>query len=152
MNSSALPTIGALFSAAFLIAAPTASADVVFTVRDRLATIEVAEVTTLYVDGQLVRSFRLDAEEGDITIPVHVDDAARHSFGLCGHILVRDFDGHIRKQVIKVTGTLEDVANRSYEAVASNDFTRFYLVDTTDSRPASTITNEDLPTCSPATS
>ncbi len=126
--------------------------DIVFSVRDRLATVEVGEVTTLYVDGQLVRSFRLDAEQRDIEVPVRVPDNGKHSFGLCGHILVRAPDGLIRKQTIKVTGTIEDVEGRRFEAVASNDFTRFYLVDTTEGRPAAAVVNEDNSECTPAVS
>ena len=133
--------------------ARAAAHDVSFTIRDRLAIDEVAEVTTIYVDGNLVRSFRLDSDNRDVTIPVTVvDDGEPHHYSLCGHILVREPDGHVRTQGFAVGGLIADVADRSFEAYASDNFTRFFLLDTTAGRTPTKIQPNEINTCTPAIS
>lgn len=71
---------------------------------------------------------------------------------MCGHILVREADGTITKKAFDVSGTITDVAGRDFEAVASDDFTRFYLVDTTLGRSPASITPRQQHACAPAVS
>jgi len=145
--------VAAWLTLAGLSCAPgAAAAQVTFHVRDRVATDEVAELTTLYIDGQMIRSFSLDEHDRDTTITVTVPADGAHEYGLCGHIVIREPDGTTRTQAIDVTGTLGEVADRDFEAVASDDFTRFYLVDTTPDRPPVQITPRHAHACAPATS
>jgi hypothetical protein len=145
--------------AALLIAATTAvpasraDAEAVFQIRDRLAPDEIAEATTVYVDDQLVQSFHLDGDAHDITVNVTVPDGAgEHHYALCGQLLLREPDGTTRKQSFAVGGMLSDVGGREFEAFASNDFTKFYLVETTAGRPPTVILPEETHACVPAVS
>ncbi len=144
--------IAALLAVAAAWSPCHAAADVMFRVRDRMASDEVAELTTLYVDGQMIRSFRLDADNRDDTVTVTVPDAGPHEYGLCGHIVIHDPDGTLRQQAIDVTGTIEDVADRDFEAIASEDFTRFYLLETTQGREPTKLTLRKAHACAPAVS
>jgi hypothetical protein len=142
-----------LLTATFALPASAAAAEAVFRIRDRLAPDEIAEVTTVYVDDQLVRSFRLDGDAHDITVDVTVPDGAgEHHYALCGQLLLRRQDGSTRKQTFAVGGMLSDVGGREFEAFASDDFTRFYLVETTAGRPPSVILPEETHACVPAVS
>jgi hypothetical protein len=129
-----------------------AMADVTFRIHDQLATDEIAEVTTVVVDGQTIRSFRLDSDERTIDISVTVPDAGTHQYGFCGHLLIREADGHIVKKPFDITGEISDVADRDFEAVASDDFTRVYIVDRTLGRPPATIRPGLARACVPAVS
>jgi hypothetical protein len=141
----------ALLGSAPLAARP-AAAQAMFRVHDRVAADEIEEVTTLLIDGKTIRSFHLDADDQEIVIDVTVPSAESHEFGLCGHILVRARDGTTMRRAFDISGLLYDVDGRDFEAVASDGYTHFYLVDTTTGRPAAKI--EPLPghACMPAVS
>ncbi|MBV9538960.1 MAG: hypothetical protein JOY70_08530 [Acidisphaera sp.] len=152
MRPAAAAIVFGLLVAAIL-PAPACRADAIsFSIRDRLAVQEVAEVTTIYVDDILVRSFRLDSAAPDITIAVTVPSAGTHRYTLCGHILVREADGSIRTKGFAVGGTIDDVVNREFEAYASDNFTRFFLLDTTPGRPPAKIDTGETNACTPAVS
>jgi hypothetical protein len=131
-----------------------ASDEQTFRIHDRVASNEIEEVTTLIVDGKTIRSFHLDADDHEIAIDVTVPAAESHEFGLCGHILVRTREGATLRRAFDISGLLHDVSGRDFEAVASDAYTHFYLVDTTKSpdRPPARI--EPLPghACVPAVS
>jgi hypothetical protein len=126
---------------------PTVAADVTFTVRDRLAFAEIEEVTTIHVDGRLIASFHLGAEEPDITVKVAVPEAATHRYTLCGHLFLRDTDGKTIRRDVDAAGSLHDAEGRNFEAVAGEGFTRFYLVDVTPDRVPAEIDVETGPAC-----
>jgi hypothetical protein len=123
-----------------------------FRIVDRVAPDEIEEVTTIIVDGRTIRSFRLDDDAPAISIPVSVAPAESHEFGLCGHILVRAPDGGTVQRSFDIMERLYDVVDREFEAVASDGYTHFYLVDTTAGRPPARI--EPIPgrACNPAVS
>jgi hypothetical protein len=152
MRSPHVAGLLSLLAVTFVL--PCAWADEVsFRIRDRLAVDEVAEVTTLYIDGTLVRSFRLDRNERDVTIPITVpDDRTAHHYALCGHIVVRDPDGQVRTKSFGVGGAIADVAGREFEAYASDNFTRFFLVDTTPGKRPTEIDPQETNVCTPAVS
>jgi hypothetical protein len=139
-------------SFAILLASGAASADQVFRIHDRVAADEIEEVTTLIVDGKTIRSFHLDAAEREISIDVEATDADSHEFGLCGHILVRTADGAPIRRTFDISGVLYDADGRDFEAVASDGYTHFYLVDTTAGRPPARIEPTPGHACSPAVS
>jgi hypothetical protein len=146
---------GGAVAAVLLAALVAAAADdaPTFRIRDRLAIDEVAEVTTVYVDGAMVKSFRLDGAERDVTIPVTVpDQQGPHHYALCGHIQIREPDGHVRTQAFAVGGTIADVAGREFEAYASDNFTHFFLIDTTEGRIPTVIEPTETNVCTPAVS
>jgi hypothetical protein len=152
MQSPALAALATLVLACPLLAAAPACAQEMFRVHDRVASDEIEEVTTLIVDGRTIRSFHLDAEDKDIAIAVTVGSAPSHEVGLCGHILVHTSDGGTMRHAFDISALLSDADGRDYEAVASDSYTHFYLVDTTPGRPPARI--EPLPgrACSPAVS
>jgi hypothetical protein len=144
---------------ATLIALPfarpaAASDEQSFRIHDRVASDEIEEVTTLIVDGRTIRSFHLDADDHEITIDVTVPVADSHEFGLCGHILVRTRDGTTIRRAFDISGLLYDVTDRDFEAVASDAYTHFYLVDTTKTpgRPPAKIEPLSGRACVPAVS
>ena len=145
---------GATVAAAIIALPASATADgATFHIRDRLAIDEIAEVTTVYVDGTLVRSFRLDGGDRDITIPVTVPgEVGPHHYALCGHIQIREPDGHIRTQAFAIGGTIADVEGREFEAYASDNFTHFFLIDTTAGRIPTVIEPTETNVCTPAVS
>lgn len=126
---------------------PATARDVIFTVRDRLAFAEIEEVTTIHVDGRMIASFHLGAEEPDITVKVAVPDAATHRYTLCGHLILRDSDGKVIRREVDAAGSLHDAEGRNFEAVAGEGFTRFYLVDVTPDRVPAEIDVENGPAC-----
>jgi hypothetical protein len=132
--------------------APAGIGEETFRIVDRVAPDEIEEVTTVIVDGRTVRSFRLDEDTPAISIPVSVTPAETHEFGLCGHILVRAPDGTTVQRSFDIMELLHDVVDREFEAVASDGYTHFYLVDTTPGRPPARI--EPIPgrACNPAVS
>ena len=152
MHIAALATLATLVLAAPALSISPAAAQEMFRIHDRVATDEVEEVTTLLVDGKTIRSFHLDADQPEIAITVTVASSDSHEFGLCGHILVRASDGATVRHAFDISGLLYDVDGRDFEAVASDGYTHFYMVDTTPGRPPARI--EPLPghACTPAVS
>jgi hypothetical protein len=142
----------AIMLTAALAGAKPALAEQSFRILDRVAADEVEEITTLIVNGRTIRSFHLDADEREIAIGVTVPTAESHEFGLCGHILIRAADGTTMRRSFDISGLLYDVDGRDFEAVASEGYTHFYLVDTTPGRLPAKI--EPLPghACTPAVS
>ena len=124
----------------------------VFRIHDRVASDEIEEVTTLLINGKTIKSFHLDADEHEIVIDVTVPAAESHEYGLCGHILVHTVDGGVLRRAFDISGLIYDVDGRDFEAVASDSYTHFYLIDTTPGQPPARI--EPLPghACSPAVS
>jgi hypothetical protein len=135
-----------------LFAAPSAHAQAMFRIHDRVAADEIEEVTTLLIDGKTIRSFHLDGDDREIVIDVTVPIAESHEFGLCGHILIRTADGTTMRRAFDISGLLYDVDGRDFEAVASDGYTHFYLVDTTAGRPPARIEPLAGHACMPAVS
>ncbi|MBV9813909.1 MAG: hypothetical protein JO326_14265 [Acetobacteraceae bacterium] len=65
---------------------------------------------------------------------------------------MREADGSIRTKGFAVGGTIDDVVNREFEAYASDNFTRFFLLDTTPGRPPAKIDTGETNACTPAVS
>lgn len=118
-----------------------------FTVQDVRAAREIAETTELYIDGKLVRAFRLDAAQPRIELPVHVEARQdpgghdTHSYGLCGTITVRNADGGAEVHEVNASGLLHDPDGHRFEALGAEDFTRFYLADPDTPQSVETTSN-----------
>ena len=141
MSAAHLPVLALLLALPAALAAPPADATT-FTVHDRRADRELSETTELYVDGQRVAAFSLDAAHDQVSLPVTVaprpgaGTGERHSYVLCGLVTVRNGNGAPETHEVNGTGLLLDPAGHSFEALAADDFTLFYLADPTSTGAA----------------
>ena len=118
-----------------LLTAAAQAEEVSFRIHDRLDPVEIEETTSVYIDGQLIRTVHLDERHPHAIVEVRVEAGANPTYALCGSITVREPDGDVEMHTVDGSGTLTDVADRDFDAVAANDFTVFYLVDITEGRP-----------------
>lgn len=120
-----------------------------FRVHDHRDPAEIEETTVVYIDGREVATFRLGPDRADDVATVTVDRADGHSYALCGRITVRGEDGGVVVREVNGAGSIDDVADRDFDAIAANDFTVFFLRDITEGRPAAAVTAEPRRGCSP---
>lgn len=120
-----------------------------FRIHDQRDPLEIDEVTLVYVDGGEVGRFELGPDREHASMTVTVESAERHAYALCGRVTVRRKDGSVTTREVNGAGVLVDVADREYEAVASNDFTVFYLRDVTVGRAAVPVGIERRRACTP---
>ncbi|MDF7674906.1 hypothetical protein PT277_06155 [Acetobacteraceae bacterium ESL0709] len=103
-----------------------------FTVLDRRADDEVSEVSRLYVNGTLATTFVLsmnhDSQQVVIPVPLGRVDVP---YVLCGEITINR-NGHIETHRVSSEGKLHNPAGHSYEAVGTDNFNDFYLIDYDD--------------------
>ncbi len=130
------------------LAAP-APGPVTFRVHDHRDPAEIEETTYLYVDGREVASFRLGPDRDDAVATVAVDHDGEHRYALCGRITIRGEDGGAVVREVNGAGTIADVADRDFDAIAANDFTVFFLRDITPGRPPAPVTAEPRRGCQP---
>jgi len=110
------------------IALPAHGAEqVTFDIADATDPAEVAEATTVFINGKLVAHFELSAEHPFDVVRVTVPEAQHYDYALCGRITVRAEDGHSETHVLDDGATLQDPSGRHLEALAMDGFTTFYL-------------------------
>lgn len=110
-------------------AAPAAAATISFHVSDQTDPLEVAEATTVFVNGHLVAHFELSAEHPFADVAVSVPSAERYDYALCGRITIRASDGHSETHVLDDGATMPDPNGRHLEALAADGFTTFFLAE-----------------------
>ncbi|WP_419728707.1 hypothetical protein [Lichenicola sp.] len=123
---------GALLAAATLPAPAALATD--FTVVDGRAAEEISETSRLYIDGNLVGTFRLDDRTTEIRMPITLPDGPRiaHDYVLCGEITIRNRAGAPEIHEVSGEGVLRDPRGRVFVALGARDFTLFYLADPSD--------------------
>ena len=103
-----------------------------FTVTDERAPEEISEVSRLYLNGNLVATFRLglskSRETQTITLPAGRNDV---DYALCGEITIMH-NGHQETHQVSSDGQLHSPQDHALDAVGSNNFTDFFLVDYND--------------------
>ena len=152
--SSAAPATGTR-GAPLLVLPAVAAADpglVRFRIQDQLDERELDEFTTIYVNSTVVGAFHLDAKTPDIVLDVAVPRAEHYEVALCGSITFRGQDGEAETHRVDSVGEVDDVEGRIFEALGAADFTEFYLVDRTGSRPPTAPRRGEGGVCVPATS
>ena len=123
-----------------------------FRIQDQLDERELDEFTTIYVNSTVVGAFHLDAKTPDIVLDVAVPRAEHYEVALCGSITFRGHDGEAETHRVDSVGEVDDVEGRIFEALGAADFTEFYLVDRTGSRPPTAPRRGEGGVCVPATS
>ena len=100
-----------------------------FVVVDGRAAEEISETSRLYIDGNLVGTFRLDDRTTEIRMPITVPDGPRiaHDYVLCGEITIRNPAGAAEIHEVSGQGVLRDPQGRVFVALGARDFTLFYL-------------------------
>ena len=93
---------------------------------------EVEETTSVFINGELAATFRLDATHPSIERTIAVPVADTYDYALCGRITVRKADGHTETHVLDDGATLAKVDGMRFEALAAQDFTTFYLSELRD--------------------
>ncbi|QDH23945.1 hypothetical protein D5366_00170 [Neokomagataea tanensis] len=130
-----MPLLSSILVAA---AAPEARAQTLpsFQVHDTKAPEEISETSRLYVDGKLAATFRLNLAHTDETktIPLPVGRTTM-SYALCGEITIIH-DGRQETHSVSSAGMLHHPEGRVLEAVGSQHFTEFFLVDYDDAMTA----------------
>ncbi len=103
-----------------------------FTVHDGRAPDEVSESTRLYLNGHLAATFRLDLAHADdtATIPLPLG-RVDIPYTLCGTVTVMH-DGHAETRDVSGEGVLHNPDGHYFEAVGSENFKDFFLMDETD--------------------
>ena len=121
------------------LAWPAAAAVISFHVSDQTDPAEVAEATTVFVNGKLVAHFELSADHPFADVAVSVPAADRYDYALCGRITIRAADGHSETHVLDDGATMPDPNGRHLEALAADGFTTFFLAERTgEQAPAPT--------------
>ena len=103
------------------------AATISFHIADATDPAEVAEATTVFINGALVAHFELSAAHPYGDVEVKVPEAARYEYALCGRITIRAADGHSETHVLDDGATLIEPAGQHLEALATDGFTTFYL-------------------------
>ncbi|MCH4023368.1 MAG: hypothetical protein LKH81_13195 [Acetobacter sp.] len=119
-------------SAAFigLLLLPVATLAADFTVMNERANEEISEVSRLYLDGKLVATFQLDADNPrEIKHIVSPRVGPDYHYALCGEITIRRFDGHSETHQVSSSGVLHNPDGHVFQAWGQADFTDFYLLD-----------------------
>lgn len=127
MNKTAL-----LFAAltAFIPASALAGS---FTVTDDRASIEVSEVSRLYIDGALVAVFRLDENTPSITKTIETPAGRiNHNYALCGHITILTPEGKTQTHEVSSEGILNAPDGHHLVGLGDENFTDFFLRDPSD--------------------
>ncbi len=111
--------------------AAATAATVSFHISDETDPAEVAEATTVFINGQLVAHFELSANHpfGDVAVTLPAADT--YEYALCGRITIRAADGHSETHVLDDGATMGDPSGRHLEALASDGFTTFFLAERT---------------------
>lgn len=104
-----------------------------FDVEDGCSPDEVSEVSRLYVDEQLVATFRLDQEHATQTAHVETPmGRTTHSYALCGEITIRRPEGKVEIHQVSGEGVLHEPDGHHLVALGARNFTQFYLADPDD--------------------
>jgi hypothetical protein len=102
-----------------------------FAITDAVDPMEIAEDTTVFINGKLVAHFALSADHPFAEVQVTIPEAGRYDYALCGRITIRAADGHSETHVLDDGATLTDPEGRRLEALATDGFTTFYLGERT---------------------
>jgi len=111
-------------------------ATVSFHITDETDPAEVTEATTVFINGQLVAHFELNATHAFGDTAVTIPAAQHYDYALCGRITIRAPDGHSETHVLDDGATMTNPDGRRLEALASDGFTTFFLAER--SGPAAT--------------
>ncbi|EHH68517.1 hypothetical protein GMO_12870 [Gluconobacter morbifer G707] len=107
-----------------------------FTVTDERAPEEISEISRLYLDGNLVATFRLGLSKSHETQTIRLPAGRLDvDYALCGEITIVH-NGHQETHQVSSEGQLHNPEGHSLDAVGSNNFTDFFLVDYDDSTVA----------------
>ncbi len=123
-----------------------ARGNVGFTVIDELSPDEVAEDTTLFVNGERLGAFHLSREQPSARIEAEIPSADRYDYMLCGLATTEAADGARQEHRVNDSGTIADPAGRTLSAY-TNAYTSYFLVDVTPDRPHTQITIHTGPRC-----
>ncbi|MFT8418034.1 MAG: hypothetical protein ABF636_04275 [Acetobacter sp.] len=104
-----------------------------FTVTDEKADMEISEVSRIYLDGKLASVFRLDDSLRHKTVRIPTPQGRLdHTYTLCGEITIRTVDGRVETHEVSSSGILHNPDGHHFEALGSDGFTDFFLVDSQD--------------------
>lgn len=101
-----------------------------FTVTDEKADMEISEVSRIYLDGKLASVFRLDDATRRKTVRISTPQGrVDHTYTLCGEITIRMPDGRVETHEVSSSGLLHNPDGHHFDALGSDGFTDFFLVD-----------------------
>ncbi len=101
-----------------------------FTVTDEKADMEISEVSRIYLDGRLASVFQLDDAARYKTVHISTPQGRLdHTYTLCGEITIRTTDGRVETHEVSSSGILHNPDGHHFDALGSDGFTDFFLVD-----------------------
>jgi hypothetical protein len=118
---------------------------VAFSVLDELSPDEVAEDTTLFVNGQPVAHFRLSPQNRGASVQAEIAAAPQYEYMLCGTATTMS-QGVRQEHRVNDSGMIADPSGRQFSAY-TRDYQAFFLVDTTPDRPQTSISIHTGPRC-----
>jgi hypothetical protein len=116
-----------------------------FTVLDELSPDEVAEDTTIYINGQRLGSFHLTQEHRAESIAAEIPAADGYEYVMCG-TATTEAQGVRQEHRVNDSGKIADPEGRQFSAY-TKDYRAFFLVDTTPGRVPTTVTIHTGPRC-----
>lgn len=91
---------------------------------------EISEVSRIYLDGKLASVFRLDDATRRKTVRISTPQGrVDHTYTLCGEITIRMPDGRVETHEVSSSGLLHNPDGHHFDALGSDGFTDFFLVD-----------------------
>ena len=144
-------TLLACVPAAWLALLPAAANAGDLTVVDQLSPDQVTETIHLTIDGEPAGGFTLGPGHAVDVLRVHVIDAPRHDYALCGETTLRTASGAEQTVPVNDSGTLDDANGRTYAAYTAG-YRSFFLRDVTPGRPPAQVEIHQGPRCPAAIS
>ncbi len=143
-----LPRLAAAAGAflALIAVAEAAGGTVHLTLIDALSNDEVAEDTTIFVNGEQVAHFRLTPDHRAASVDAEIAAASHYEYALCGTATVKAANGEQTERRVNDSGTIADPDGRAFSAFTQN-YTAFFLVDVTEDKPHTSIAMHLGPRC-----
>lgn len=124
-----LSAVSALAICGLLACAPARAAE--FSIVDQRGSGEISEQTRFYIDGALVAHAELGERQNQTVMQVTVPDRAQYEYSLCGTVTIRGPAGAETHEV-NASGVLRHPDGHRFEAMGTENYTGFYLIDRTD--------------------
>ena len=121
------------------------------TVVDQLSPGQVTENIHLTIDGEPAGGFTLGPGHAVDVLRVHLNDAPRHEYVLCGETTLRAVSGEEQTVPVNDSGMLDDADGRTYAAYTAG-YRSFFLRDVTPGRAPSQVQIHQGPRCPAAIS
>lgn len=102
-----------------------------FSIVDQRGEGEISERTRFYIDGVLVAQAQLGDRQNETVMQVTVPDREHYEYSLCGSVTIQN-PGGTETHEVNASGILRHPDGHRFEAMGTENYNGFYLVDRTD--------------------